>query len=106
MQRLAALDHDVVGNIDKVVEGADAGRLQAPAHPGRRKSNPYPSHHSRCITRAQIRIFDSHAGLLRNRYSTLAHLGFLGMQQGASEGSNFSGESEDAESVTPIGGNR
>src|SRR2546422_7243364 len=106
MEWLTPLDHDVVRDVYKIVECADTSRLQAPTHPGRRRRTPYPGHHSRRITRAQIWIFDPHAGLLSNSRATFAHLGLLGVQAYASEGRNFSGEPEDAEAVTAIGGDR
>ena len=54
MHRLAVLDHDVVGDIDDVVDRADTGRTQALAHPlGTRRDLDVADHTGR-VARAQI----------------------------------------------------
>ena len=54
MHRLAVFDHDVVGDINNVVDRTDTGAAQALAHPlgGRRDLDV--AHHSRGVAQAQI----------------------------------------------------
>ena len=58
MQRLAGFEHDIVGHIDDVVDGADAAGFEAEAQPRRRRGDVDLVDDARRIARAEPRIFD------------------------------------------------
>ena len=75
---LAVLEHDVVGNIDDVVDRAHAAVAQALAHPRRGRRDLDVAHHARGVARAERRIVDADADVIVN---VLAAAGDLGRVQ-------------------------
>ena len=75
---LAVLEHDVVGNIDDVVDRAHAAVAQALAHPRRGRRDLDVAHHARGVARAERRIVDADADVIVN---VLAAAGDLGCVQ-------------------------
>ena len=62
MHRLAVLKHDVVCDIDNVVDRAHAGAADALAHPGGRGRDLHIFHHTRGVARAEIGVLDDDFG--------------------------------------------
>ena len=54
MQRLAQLQHDVVGHVHDVADGAHPGAAQALLHPERRRADLQPFDQRGGVARAQI----------------------------------------------------
>ena len=60
VHRLAVLEHDVVGDIDNVVDRADAGIAQPLLHPGRGGGDLHVFDHAGGVARAELRRLDDH----------------------------------------------
>ena len=74
VQRLSSLDHDVVGDVDDVIDRAQADGVQAVLHPVRRWADANLRHHPSCIAPAQIRIGNAHGDLLGAGSALLPHV--------------------------------
>ena len=61
MHRLTVFFHDIVGNIDDIVDRTDALSSQTTLHPFRRWSNLDILNHTGCVARAQFCIIDFNA---------------------------------------------
>ena len=59
---LAILEHDVVGDVDEVVDGPHAGVADALAHPGGRRGDLHVSHHAGGVAAAERGLLDDDAG--------------------------------------------
>ena len=64
MHRLAVFQHDIVGDIDNVVDRADTGSMQTLAHPRRRRLDLDILDQTCSITRAEIRSLIGDAQML------------------------------------------
>ena len=104
MHRLTVLKHDVVRDIDDVVDGAHAGRAQAAAKPDGGGSDLHVFHHRRAVSKAQIGRLHADRDIIGN----IASGGFilrLGELKLLIEGDRaFAGKSDDAEAVGAVGG--
>ena len=80
VHRLAVLEHDVVRDIDDVVDRAHAGRAQTAAHPLRRRGDLDIFHHARGVARAELRVLDLHGELFMDIAVAGSHRG-LGKRQ-------------------------
>ena len=58
MEGLAGLKHDVVGDVDDIVDGANTARFQAKPHPDRRRTHLHFIDHSGRVTRTKTGISD------------------------------------------------
>src|SRR5687767_6144265 len=61
MQRLARLEHDVVGNVDDIVDGTNAARVQPKAHPGGRRTYAQIIDDSSRVTETQTPVLNRDA---------------------------------------------
>ena len=61
MHRLTVFFHDIVGNIDDIVDRTDALSRQTTLHPFRRWSDLDILNHTGCVARTQLCIFDFNA---------------------------------------------
>ena len=66
VHRLAVLEHDVVRDVDNVVDRAHAGGADPFAHPCRRGGDPDVAHHARGVARAELAVLDDDLGQLRD----------------------------------------
>ena len=58
MERLAVLQHHVVGHVDHVVDGALVGGQQPLLQPRGRRPHAHPADHRAGVARAQLRVVD------------------------------------------------
>ena len=104
MQRFAALEHDEIGDVDHVVDGAHAGESQPLLHPVGRGADSHPLEHPGGVAWASPGIFDVHPGpLFHGRAAFLERR--LGQAQGQpAQGRHLAGDADDAEAVGTVGG--
>src|SRR6202007_2906035 len=67
VERLAHLEHYVVGYVDNVVDRSHPGRLQPRLHPVRRWSHPNALHNSGDVARTKVFVFDRYRASGRGR---------------------------------------
>src|SRR5439155_1451025 len=72
MQRLSALEHDVVGGVDHRADQPHPGAAEPEPEPERRSYRPDPPHQPGIVPRAEIRRVDPHAELAGRRFAGLA----------------------------------
>ena len=60
MHGLAVFQHDVVGDVDQVVDGAHAAVAKALAHPPGAGPHPHVFHHGAAVAVAQVGVFHIH----------------------------------------------
>ena len=104
VQRLAVLQHDVVGHVHDVVDGAVARVLQPLAQPVRGRADPHTAHQRAGVARAEGGVGDLDADAVRYRAAVLVvsgrRLGYLF----AGDGSRFVGDAEHGEAVAAVRG--
>src|SRR5579884_1656479 len=67
VQRLTKLQHDIVGNVNDIVDGAHTCRQESPPHPTWGWTNLDVTDDTRSVTRTQVRVFDCDLGHLCRR---------------------------------------
>src|SRR5439155_447845 len=75
VQRLAALEHHVVGRVDHRVEGPHAGAPKAEPHPEGRGHDVDAAHDARAVARAEVGGLHAHAHLAHRGGARLARAG-------------------------------
>ena len=105
MHGLAVLQHDVVGDVHQVVDGAHTGVADPLPHPGRRRGDLHVLHHPGGVAGAEGRIFD---GDLRHVRDIAAGLGLhhrlMELQLLAEGDRHFPRQTDHAQAVRPVGG--
>ena len=100
VHRLAELEQHVVGDVDDVVDRANAGGLQPRRQPGRRRRDGDVGH-GRGIARTQVRRIQLHCDIGRRcRWQRLGHERF---HRQRIRRADLAREADDAERVRPVG---
>ena len=71
VQRLAELQHDVVGDIDDVIDRSHACRQQSPPHPFKRRTDLDVADNTGTVARAEIGVLYRHLYHLRGGFPLL-----------------------------------
>jgi hypothetical protein len=103
VQRLAGFEHHEIGDVDDVVDAANADFLESGAKPVRAGTNFDAFHHARGVAGAKLRILELHFHQVFG-----ARAGFSGSGEGqleriAGEGADLPGDADDAVQVRAIG---
>ncbi|MPM48654.1 hypothetical protein SDC9_95380 [bioreactor metagenome] len=100
---LAVFQHDVVGDIHDVVDGADAGITQPFPHPGGGRLDFHVFHHPGGVPGTKIRILDLNVHQLRDAVAAALDLRGVELEGLAEGGGGLPGEADDTETVRPVG---
>jgi len=103
MQRLAQLEHHIVGDVDHVADGALTCQPQAALHPERRGANGDVADQCGTIARAEVRVGDLDLNLALNGRARGLHLDGGGVERPACQRRYFAGHPEDREAAGQIG---
>src|SRR6185295_233988 len=101
VDRLAQLDHDVVGRVDDVADRALAGGQEAHLDPVRRRPDVHATHPPRDEPRAQVRIEYVDREALRGRPARFTHVGRWQLDAPAGDGGDLARQTHDRERVAP-----
>ena len=77
---LTVLEHDVVCNVDDVVDRAHAAVAQALAHPRGGRADLDVAHHARGVARAERGIVDADADMIADVLAAAGHVGRVQLQ--------------------------
>ena len=103
MGRLIHFQHDIVGNINDIADGADPCGGQTMAHPHRRRTDLNVFHHFRGVTGAEVFIFYFYFGKVMDIPFGLGQCD-LGQSQGfAADGGHFSRHIDHGKTVGAVG---
>src|SRR5260370_14494627 len=106
VQRVAQLEHDVVGCVNDVVDAGDAGGFEAVLEPLRGRLNFGATNHTSRKAAAEFGRLDIDAhGIAGFCSGTLGRLGRNRLQGKLVNGADFSRDAVVAEAVWTIGGN-
>ena len=103
VHRLTVLEHDVVGDIDDVVDGAHARRAQAHPQPQRRGPDLHVFDHARGVARAEVGRVDRHLEVFVHVVAALAHDRRRYMCGAAECGGSLAGKPDDRQAVGAVG---
>ena len=103
VKRLAELQHDVVGHVHDVVDGAHPRQLQPPGHPERGRANFKIPQVARCVPRAVLAVQHLHGDVIRDLcVRFLRHAGLRHPQLQTVVRSELSGNPNGTETVRPV----
>ena len=77
---LAVLEHDIVCDVDDIVDRAHAAVAQALAHPRRGRADLDVAHHARGVARAERGIVDADADMVADVLAAAGHVGRVQLQ--------------------------
>ena len=104
MHRLAIFHHDIVCNVNNVIDRAHTGIADTLLHPFRRRCNFHVFDHTGCITRAEIGVFNDNPGQISNIAPGFCRNSrFMQLQCFPECHSSFTGKPDHAEAVRPVG---
>ena len=104
MDRLAELQHHVVGRVDDVADGALAGSEQAHLDAVRRRADRHAAHPAPDEPRAQVRVPDVHDEAVRDaRAAPLLHRDLRQADLLAGGRGDLAGEAQDGQRVAAVG---
>ena len=104
VQGLAGLEHDVIGDVDDVVDGPDAGGFETALHPVGGGADLDALEDAGAVAGAVGGVLDVDAGLGGDVAALLAE-GDVGEAEGrAGEGGDFAGDADEGELVGAVGG--
>src|SRR5207237_574759 len=103
VQRLAALEHHVVGDVDHVVDRAHAETLEPAAHPQRRRTDLHSTHDARHVTVAQSAVADLHTDTIGGGWSLLRQARLRHAQPGPGKRRHLAGDAENRQAIAAIG---
>ena len=106
VQRMARFEHDVIGDIDDVVDRAQAGLFQSGTQPRRAGADLDAAQDARRVTRAKFRFLDAHGQQLFRRLAGQVRGGDLDFGQAqrvARQRADFARDADDAVPIGPIG---
>ena len=102
---LAVLQHDVVGDVHDVVDGAHAGGAQPLSHPQGGGGDLHVAHHAGGVPGAQRRVLNLHVQQLGDAGAVGAlDLGGVEGEGPVEGGGGLTGQADDAQAVGPVGG--
>ena len=105
VQWLTELQHDVVGNIDDVVDRTHTSRQQSPPHPFRRRSDLHATDNTRAVAWTEIGVFYRHLDHLCCRFPLLVQDRLWDMQFLLSQRRHFPCNTDDRREIAPVGFN-
>ena len=103
VHRLTVLEHDVVGNINDVVDRAHAAVAQSLAHPARGRRNLDVFHHARGVARAEVAVLDVNVDDLRDAAAAALDLGCVQLERALEGRARLAGEADDGKAVGAVG---
>ena len=104
VQRLAALEHDIIRDINDVVDRSYTATGQTATHPERTRLQDGARQDTCGIARAVGRIGHLHAGPLRHRLATFCQYGLRHLEFHAIERGHFAGHADHAQAVRTVPG--
>ena len=102
MHRLAVLFHDIVRDIDDVVDRADTVRSEASLHPLRGRTDFYVLYYSGCETRAQILVDDFDVDIIRGLLVVACLFDFRHVELKSECACGFTGDADHAVAVNAV----
>ena len=102
---MAVFDHDVVGDIHDVVDGAKARAVQVLAQPQGRGRDAHVFDHARGVARAQVRSLHAHLHLVMDIPARFGHGDFGGMELGIQRRRRLARDADGAQAVRAVGQN-
>ena len=103
VHRLAVFEHDVVRDIDDIVDRAHAARAQALAHPARGRRDPDIFHHARGVARAEVAVLNVNVDKLRDAAAAAVRLGLMQLERTVERRARFAGKADDRKAVGAVG---
>ena len=103
MHRLAVLEHDVVCDVDDVVDRAHAAVAQALAHPCRRRGDPDVAHHARGVARAERGLVNADADIVADVLAAAGHVGRVQLQGLAEGHGGLARQTDHGQAVRAVG---
>ena len=104
VQRVAQLEHHVIGHVHHVVDGFFADRFQALPQPVRRRLHFHSAQHARRETPAKIRRRDFHARRVGYFFRGFFQLGMQRLQRQAVNRRHFARDAQVAQAIRAIRG--
>ena len=104
VHRLAVLEHDVVGDVNDVVDRAHAGGVQALAHPDGRGFDLDVAHQTRSVARAQVGVAYLDRHILVNIVAHALDRRGADMERAVKGGGGLARQTDDAQAVRAVGG--
>ena len=102
VQRVAELEHDVVRDVDDVVDRALPGGLQPLLHPARRGPDADALDDRRDVARAEVRVVDRHGGGVLDGLVALGVVVVREAQLRAEDGSRLARDADHVHHVGPV----
>ena len=103
VHRLTVFEHDVVGDIDDVVDRAHAAVAQPFAHPGGGRCDPDVFDHACGIAWAKVAVLDLNVHKIGNAAAAALDLWGVEVQRALEGGACLAGETDDAQTVGAVG---
>ena len=102
MHGLAVFEHDVVGDVDDVVDGAHTAVAQSLAHPARRRSDLDVFHHARGVARAEVAVLNVNVDKVGDAAAAAVRLGRVQLKGALERRARLAGKANDGKAVGAI----
>ena len=103
VQRLAGLEHHVIGHIDDVVDAADADPLERVAQPTRAGADRHAANDARVVARAVLGIVEPHIDQRRGIFVARRQVGNLRQSKRvAGDRADLAGDADEAVPIRPV----
>ena len=103
VHRLTVLEHDVVGNINDVVDRAHAAVAQSLAHPARGRRDLDVFHHARGVARAEVAVLNVNVDDLRDAAAAALDLGCVQLERALEGRARLACKADNAQAVGAVG---